>query len=135
MANWTTTTPDNPSGYLIANDNMAINGGEWASNPYVYAPSGTITLKYNLDNRKEEPRMRGLYNVYVVDPRKQGKLLDTKLVIAETEEQALLKAGVAETAEKNGLELEQVDTHVEIVDKFIRPRKETQKVKVVKDDD
>ena len=85
--------------------------------------------------RKEEPRMLSLYKVYVVDPRKLGKLLDETIVIAETEEQALLKAGVAQTAEKAGLELEQVDTLVDQLGAFIRPRKETQRVKMVKEDE
>lgn len=84
---------------------------------------------------KKEGKMRSLYKVYVVDPRKAGVLLDEKTVITETEEQALLKAGVAQTAEKVGLELERIDTFVEQIGEFIRPRKETQKVKMVKDDD
>ena len=84
---------------------------------------------------KEGGKMRSLYKVYVVDPRKLGKLLDETTVIAETEEQALLKAGVAQTAQKAGLELEQVDTFVDELGQFIRPRKETQRVKMVKEED
>ena len=80
-------------------------------------------------------KMRSLYKVYVVDPRKLGTLLGEKTVIAETEEQALLKAGVVGIAEKAGLELEQVDTQVWCLGTFIRPRKETQRVKMVKDED
>lgn len=79
--------------------------------------------------------MRSLFKVYVVDPRKTGKLLDETTVIAETEEQAILKAGVAQVAEKAGLELEQVDTLVDNMGTFIRPRKETQRVKMVKDEE
>ena len=79
--------------------------------------------------------MRSLYKVYVVDPRKLGKLLSGVTVIAETEEQALLKAGVAEIAKSVSLEIEQVDTQVVCFGSFIRPRRETRKVKIVKDED
>ena len=79
---------------------------------------------------------RTLFKVYVVDPRKNGKiLLDGKLVIAVNENQAMLKADVAKIAEGAGLELEQVDVYVQTIGTFIRPRKETQKVKVTQDED
>jgi len=79
---------------------------------------------------------RTLFAVYVVDPRKNGKiLLDGKRVIAVNENQAMLKAGVAEVAEKEGLELEQVDVYVDCIGTFIRPRKETQRVKMVEKDE
>lgn len=84
---------------------------------------------------RKENKMRSLYRVYVVDPRKQGKLLDMMTVIAESDEKALLKADVVKVAEAAGLELEQVDTFVECVGTFIRPRKETSKVKIVKEDE
>ncbi len=78
---------------------------------------------------------RGLYKIYVVDPRNSGKvLMDGKGAIAESEEKALLKAGVAQAASEAGLELEQVDIYAELVATFIRPRTDTQKVKIVKDD-
>ncbi len=85
--------------------------------------------------RKGEPQMRSLFKVYIVNPKKNGTLLDEKTVIAETEEQALLKAGVAQVADTAGLDLEQVDTLVENLGVFIRPRQETQRVKVTKEDD
>ena len=79
---------------------------------------------------------RTLFKVYVVDPRKNGKiLLDGKLVIAVNENQAMLKAGVADIADKVGLELEQVDVYVQTIGTFIRPRKETQRVKITKEED
>ena len=40
----------------------------------------------------------------------------------------MLKAGVAQTAENNNLDLEQVDVYVECIGTFIRPRKETQRI-------
>jgi hypothetical protein len=78
---------------------------------------------------------RTLFRVYVVDPRGAGKLIGEKSVIAESESQATLKAGVAQIASDQGLELEQVDIYVENVATFIRPRKETQKVKIAKDEE
>jgi len=79
---------------------------------------------------------RSLYRVYVIDPRKTGKiLLEGKMVIAENENQALLKAGVSQIAEQAGLELEQVDVFAEPVATFIRPRKETQRVKIAKEEE
>jgi hypothetical protein len=78
--------------------------------------------------------MRSLYKVYVVDPRGGGKvLMDGKSVIAENAERAILKAGVA--ASIGDLELEQVDVYAEQVATFIRPRKETQKVKIAEKDE
>lgn len=87
---------------------------------------------------KEEVTMdkRTLFKVYVVDPKKNGKvLLDGKLVIAVNENQAMLKAGVADIAEGVGLDLEQVDVYVQTIGTFIRPRKETQRVKITKDEE
>ena len=79
---------------------------------------------------------RTLFKVYVVDPRKNGKILcDGKLVIAVNENQAMLKAGVAGIADAAGLDLEQVDVYVQVIGTFIRPRKETQRVKVIKEED
>ena len=79
---------------------------------------------------------RTLFKVYVVDPRKNAKiLLDGKLVIAVNENQAMLKAGVADVAEKAGMDLEQVDVYVQTIGTFIRPRKETQRVKITKDEE
>lgn len=79
---------------------------------------------------------RGLYKVYVVDPRGSGiVLMDGKTVIATNEGEAILKAGVAQVANEKGLELEQVDHYAEHISNFIRPRKETQRVKVVKEEE
>jgi len=88
-----------------------------------------------LINTREVTQMnqRTLFKVYVVDPRKNGKvLLDGFLVIAVNENQAMLKAGVADIADAASLDLEQVDVYVQTIGTFIRPRKETQRVKMVK---
>jgi hypothetical protein len=80
----------------------------------------------------KEVEKRSLFEVFVVDPRKNGKiLLDGKRVIAENENQAMLKAGVGTIAAENNLELEQVDVYVRLIGTFVRPRKETQKVEII----
>ena len=82
------------------------------------------------------PKMRSIYRVYAVDPRGGGKvLMDGKAVVADSDTQATLKAGVAAAAEEVGLDLEQVDVYAEHVAEFVRPRRETQKVKIAKDDE
>lgn len=103
-----------------------LDSSQWA-----FSSGSTI----NFTDSKKEENMRAIYKVYVVDPRKQGKLLDEVTVIADSEDKALLKAGVAQIAEKAGLEIEDVDTFADEIERFIRPRKETQKVRVVKGDD
>ena len=42
---------------------------------------------------------------------------------------------MAQIASEQGLELEQVDIYVENIAQFIRPRKETQKVRIAKDEE
>jgi len=83
----------------------------------------------------KEVEQRTLYKVFVVDPRKAGKILLEKAVIAENENQAMLKAGVLQACSGAGLELEQADVYCQLVGTFIRPRKDTQRVKVVKTDE
>ena len=115
-----------------------------------YTPSPTITiidknseveeLKRKVENLikqgGDKVEKRTLYRVYMVDPRKNGQILMSgKEVIAENENQAMLKVGVAEVAASVGVDLEEVDVFVEVVATFIRPRKSTQRVKVVKDND
>jgi len=79
---------------------------------------------------------RSLYRVWVIDPRGAGKvLMEGKPVIADNENQALMKAGAAQAAAENGLDIEQVDTYAEHVSRFIRMRRETQKVRIAKDGD
>jgi hypothetical protein len=79
---------------------------------------------------------RGLYKVYVVDPRGTGKvLLDGKTVIATSETEAQMKAGVGTVISDAGLEFEQVDVYSELISTFIRPRKETQKVVIAQKDE
>lgn len=77
---------------------------------------------------------RSLYKVYVVDPRGAGKvLLKGEKVIATTEAEAQLKAGVGKVIADAGLDFEQVDIYCEQIAAFIRPRKEIQKVVLSKD--
>jgi len=84
----------------------------------------------------DKVEMRTLFKVYVVDPRKGGKILmNGEPVIAANENQAMLKVGVAKVAGDVDLDIEQVDVYVEEVATFIRPRKETGKVKIVKDEE
>ena len=79
---------------------------------------------------------RSLYKVYVVDPRGTGKLLlDGKAVIATSEGEAQMKAGVGTVLNDNSLEFEQADIYCELIATFIRPRKETQKVVIAKEMD
>lgn len=104
-----------------------------APEPISMLSKSYITPWFNTEGKEET--MRSLYKVYIVDPRKLGKLLAEVTVIAETEEQALLKAGVAELAKTVGLEIEQVDTYSMSLGSFIRPRRETRKVEIVKDED
>ena len=79
---------------------------------------------------------RSLWRIYVVDPRKGGNvLMNGNVVVAKNENEALLKAGVAQVATDIGRELDQVDVYAEKIGTFIRPRKETQRVKITKEDE
>lgn len=129
------------SGYATSTDSTAASGVSY------YYPYQTWTDDWNFDTNvatlneivKEKGvtlNERTLFKVYVVDPKKNGKiLLDGKLVIAVNENQAMLKVGVGDIAANNGLELEQVDVYVQTIGTFIRPRKETQRVKITKEED
>ena len=109
-------------------------GTEWASEPY--QPTTVIREIIKEKEVAKEVEKRTLFKVYVVNPKKNGDvLLDGKSVIALNENQAMLKASVAEIAEKAGLDLEQVDVYVQPIGTFIRPRKDTQRVKVVKEEE
>ena len=83
----------------------------------------------------KEVEKRTLWEVYVVDPRKGGKVLAAftgkDAVIAQNENQAMLKVNVLKVADDNNLELEQVDVYCRAIGTFVRPRKETQRVKMV----
>ena len=112
-------------------------GDVWYGDGTHYGDNPTTIIR-EIIKEKEVTKMneRTLFKVYVVDPRKNGKiLLDGKLVIAVNENQAMLKAGVADVAEKAGRDLDQVDVYVQTIGTFIRPRKETQRVKMVKDEE
>lgn len=116
------------------NNMVWIDTNQWGSTPIQYVYPQTIIQ--NIETKEVKKEMRSLYRVYVVDPRKNGKVLkDGELVIADNENQAMLKAGVATVAAQANLELEQVDVYVEKIGTFIRPRKETQRVKMVKEEE
>ena len=111
---------------------------EWA--PYQMYPQdapSVVTIREIIKEKvvTKEVEQRTLFKVFVVDPRKSGKILSEKAVIAENENQAMLKAGVLQTCSEAGLELEQADVYCQKVGTFIRPRKDTQRVKVVKTDE
>ena len=111
---------------------------DWADSSDVTICPQPITIVREIIKEKGVTQMeqRTLFKVYVVDPRKNGKiLLDGRLVIAVNENQAMLKAGVADIADAAGLDLEQVDVYVDVIGTFIRPRKETQRVKMVKEEE
>jgi len=111
-------------------------GDVWSGDGKHYDDSPTTKIREIIREKEVTMDKRTLFAVYVVDPRKNCKLLmDGKKVIAVNENQAMLKAGVAEVADEAGLDLEQVDVYVQVIGTFIRPRKETQRVKVVKGDD
>ena len=113
-------------------DNSATWVGSWPDY------GGIEELKEEIRKLKEvkQVKERTLFRVYVVDPRKGGSILmDGNVVVAEDENQALLKSGVSGVVDKAGLELEQVDVYTEKIGTFIRPRKETQRVKITKEED
>jgi hypothetical protein len=134
----TYTTGDTTTGdYLIPYPYYPLQtwGQEW-DDATVFQP--TITIREIIKEKEvtKEVEQRTLFKVFVVNPKKNGELLmDGKSVIALNENQAMLKAGVAEVAEKTGLDLEQVDVYVQVIGTFIRPRKSTQRVKVVDKED
>ena len=108
----------------------------WATTTCIDSTNSVTIIREITKEGVTQMDKRTLFKVYVVDPRKNGKiLLEGKLVIAVNENQAMLKADVAKIAESVGLELEQVDVYVQTIGTFIRPRKETQKVKVTQDED
>ena len=111
------------------------NGTNDAWNPTVYQPATTIQIiKEKVVTKEVEQRT--LYRVYVIDPRKGGQiLLNGEPVIAKNENQAMLKVGIAEIADRIHRDIEQLDVYVEEVGTFIRPRKETQRVKISKEDE
>ena len=138
---WTDTCTDSDTltAGTVASGTYATWGEQWYQPPYqpVYQP--TITQVREIIKEKvvtKEVEKRTLFKVYIVDPRKGGKILmDGKCVVAENENQAMLKANVLQIASDAGMELEQLDIYVDEIGTFIRPRKDTQRVKVVKSED
>lgn len=115
-----------------SNDTLCISSGayDWGTT------SGYITFGDPQEEKRKEGKMRGIYTIYVVDPRKQGKVLaKIEDIIATDEEQAILKANVGAVAEKAGRDIEQVDIKAVGTGDFIRARKETRQVKIVKEED
>ncbi len=110
----------------------------WTNNWPTIQPITQTVIKEIIKEREvtKEVEKRTLFKVYVVNPKKNGELLlDGKSVIAINENQAMLKAGVAEIAEKVGLDLDQVDVYVQAIGTFIRPRKDIQRVKITKEEE
>ena len=96
--------------------------------PYVYEDYANGLLYKQADQKKEDG-MRAVFEVIVVDPKKGTILVDEK-VVAKTEDEAKLKVLMGKQ-----LDLESIDIGVESYGHFVRPKKEVQKVKVVKDDE
>jgi len=79
---------------------------------------------------------RSLWKVYVVNPKGSGTvLLDGISVVAATEAEAREKVGVGKVIASAGLDYDQADVYAEKVAEFVRPRKETQRVVLAKDQD
>ncbi len=94
-----------------------------------------INIKQEEIKQERKEKMRGLYLVIVVDPRKNGKVILKEDVIAVSDEDAKLKA-LTKVKLPEGLEFDDVDvTVMDYNGNFIRPKKETQKVKIAKDDE
>lgn len=110
--------------YYYPYSNTTFDGG--------YMPS-VINIKEK--EVTKEMNKRSLFKVYVVDPRRKGKLLLEQSVIAENENQAMMKSDLVKVAGEAGLDLDQVDVYAELIDTFIRARKETQRVKIAKDEE
>jgi hypothetical protein len=100
----------------------------------LHYPTWEVTSTGNrVPIKRKENEMRGLYKVYVVDPRKQGKLLEEATVIAK-EDTVFLKIDIAGIARKVGLDVDEVDVITQFIGD-VRARKEAQRVKVVKGED
>ncbi len=113
-----------------------VDGTTWNVPWYPFQPTTTIREIIKEKVVTKEVEQRTLYRVYVIDPRKGGKILmDGEPVIAKNENQAMLKVGIAQIADKINRDIEQLDVYVEEVGTFIRPRKETQRVKITKEEE
>jgi len=141
--NYVTLTTSNTTGGLTTDVTWGDSAGttwypyqtwidEWHTEYPEYPQTVTIQTIIKEKEVTKEVQKRTLYKVFVVDPRKSGKILSEVAVIAENENQAMLKANVLDVAEKAGMELEQLDVYCQLIGTFIRPRKDTQRVKVVK---
>lgn len=87
-------------------------------------------IRYHSLPQKEERHMRALYRITVVDPKSEA-IAGEYQVVAQNEEQALLKANLVERVRKNP---EKYDFCVEVVGS-VRAKRETQRVKMVKDEE
>ena len=132
----TITSPTVTDTYYTWGDTWYDNGTSDIKIPIDPFLNERISNEINKKVVTKQVEQRTLYKVYVVDPRKGGEiLLDGKSVIAKDQQQAMLKAGVLDIALKVGLDIEDVDVYVKEVGTFIRPKKSTQRVKVVKEED
>lgn len=127
---------------LTTYTDSSTSAGDWyyLTTDYSYWQSdwnGAISPITIIREQKEVTKvdLRTLYKVYAVDPRKNGELVLDKAIIADSKEQAMLKAGVAEIANGLGIDVEDLDVYVDEIGTFIRPKKKTQKVKIVKEDE
>lgn len=90
------------------------------------------TTSFLEEKTEKEKNMRYLFKVYVVDPRKSGKvLIDGVSIIASNENEAVMKLDVVNVARNAGLDIDDVD-YIAIKIFAIRSKTETQKVEIVK---
>jgi len=137
-----TWEPDKPNtwyddGY---DDNSHNFGWYKVGPPYIPIELNSDYINDKIKNIKEEvkTKMRGVYEVTVVDPRKAGKVLMQRIpVIAVSDTDAFLKAGVGKVVADANLDIEDVDMIAVLIgdEHFIREKKSVNRVKVVKEDD
>lgn len=84
------------------------------------------------EREKEEKPMRGLYRVYIVDP-KTDVVLTTPAFVAKDENSARMKA-LQRNADKLTHDIDHYDVITERVGN-VQPKKETQTVRIVKGED
>ena len=115
-----------------------MSGSSWTGELLYHEMSGgvgtpmTETRTYQVINKKEEVRdMRGLFQVYVIDPKKET-VIGNILVIAKNEKSAEIKA-LTKAMPFDEFDIDDLDI-VTVKLGSIRAKKEVQKVCVVKED-
>lgn len=127
----TTFSPNTTGGYYYTWGDQWVGG--WDNSAYQPV---TVIKEIIKEREVKLVEERSLWRIYVVDPRKGGAILmNGNVVVAKNENEALLKAGVAQVVSDIGRELDQVDVYAEKIGTFIRPRKEAQRVKISKEDE